>query len=285
MMLTDGLLRVGINPKSLQHGEQRLACPNCDRGSKDTALSLKIDAAGATWFCHRCSLAGSVTGERISTYQPSAPIARKREPEAGFHNFAKSIWQSTLPITPECVAGIYLLTRNCRLPPYDSDLRWIPSLKHYSTGGTYPALVGLVTNAITCEPLGLHRTWLRADGSGKADVEPNRKQLCKPLTDGVIRIWANDAVEYGLGVGEGIESTLSLAHDFVPVWCCMNANHLKNFPILAGVESLTISVDHDRAGIDAARACKSRWKTAGRRVHTILSKTPGHDLNDVEVTE
>lgn len=279
-MMRDRLAEAGIEPKHLHVGTQRLPCPACDKGSKDTALSLLIDERGAAWLCHRCGLAGAANGESLKQHQPAAPPARSRKPELGFSDYAAGIWNATFPITADTVAGRYLLGRKCRLPPAHSDLRWIPSLKH-PDGSSYPALIGLVTHVHDArQKLGLHRTWIQSDGGGKVD----KRYLCSPLGDGVIRLWSDEDVETGLGIAEGIETALSLAHDYTPVWATLDKGHLEKFPVLAGVEALMISVDHDVGGIKAARVCKDRWETAGKEVHTVISKTAGHDLND-EVIE
>ncbi len=279
MNLRDLLVDAGIRPKHFDAGTQRLPCPQCDdrprRGPRE-ALALLIDAKGATWYCHRCGYNGP-DGDIVVVDAPKTAPPKQQ----GFSDYAAGIWRSTIPITADTAAGRYLRQRRCALPPPDptSHLRCIPSLKHPS-GASFPALIGLVTHIHTKKPLGLHRTWLKPDGSGKADVEPNKAYLCSPLGDGVIRIWPDDSVERSLGIAEGIETALSLAHEFTPVWCCMDAGHLEAFPVLGGIEALTIGVDNDLRGIEAATKCAKEWLTAGREVYTIRAKQEGHDLND-----
>ena len=41
----------------LRIGKHRLPCPECDKGPKDTALSVAVRADGsAVWWCWRCHL-------------------------------------------------------------------------------------------------------------------------------------------------------------------------------------------------------------------------------------
>jgi hypothetical protein len=54
----------GIRLKKRQPGEYRAPCPECNRGKKDTALAVRIDHDGATWFCHRCEWSGGIGRER-----------------------------------------------------------------------------------------------------------------------------------------------------------------------------------------------------------------------------
>jgi hypothetical protein len=57
---------------------------------------------------------------------------------------------------PGTVAADYLAARRCALPHPEGDLRWHPEVRHPS-GHVGPALLALVTDAVTCEPLTLHR--------------------------------------------------------------------------------------------------------------------------------
>jgi putative DNA primase/helicase len=50
--------------------------------------------------------------------------------------------------------------------------------------------------------------------------------------------------------------------------------------VLGGVESLTVAVDHDRAGLDALNALAARWLASGREVRQWLPPEHGADLND-----
>jgi hypothetical protein len=56
---------------------------------------------------------------------------------------------------------------------------------------------------------------------------------------------------------------------------------VRNFPLLAGIETLVIGVDHDAAGEAAAREVTARWHEAGREVLLIEATATGDDLNDV----
>lgn len=144
-----------------------------------------------------------------------------------------------------------------------------------------PALVGLVTDIETRKPISLHQTWIQRDGT-KAPVTPSRLLLGgHRKTGGVIRLWPDDAVSTGLAIAEGVETALSLAHAFQPVWACIDAGNLSQFPVLPGIECLTIAVDHDPAGILAAHACADRWTSAGREVRLVMADTPKADLNDL----
>jgi hypothetical protein len=133
---------------------------------------------------------------------------------------------------------------------------------------------------VTAKPISLHRTWVRADGR-KADIEHPRLLLGDGhrKQGGVIRLWPDDAVTTGLGIAEGIETALSLAHGYSPVWALIDASNLAAFPYLPGIESHVIGADNDAAGIAAARACAARWAVAGAEV--LLTRQAENDLNDM----
>jgi phage/plasmid primase-like uncharacterized protein len=115
----------------------------------------------------------------------------------------------------------------------------------------------------------------------KADVQPARMLLKgHRKAGGVIRLWPDEAVDYGLGIAEGIETALTLATVLKPVWSLIDAGNLATLPVLGGVECLTIAADHDAAGIKAAEACAARWVEAGCDVRIVLPPKLGADLND-----
>jgi Protein of unknown function (DUF3987) len=57
----------------------------------------------------------------------------------------------------------------------------------------------------------------------------------------------------------------------------------KDFPVLSGIETLTILVDNDASGRGrtAALECSARWARAGREVLRAVPNQTGHDFNDV----
>jgi hypothetical protein len=129
--------------------------------------------------------------------------------------------------------------------------------------------------------MSLHRTWLAPDGSGKAPVEKPRLLLKgHDKAGGVVRLFPDDEVTSGLAIAEGIETALTAAHGFTPVWATIDAGNLAAFPVLDGIESLTVAIDHDKAGLDAFNGVAARWLAAGREVRQWLPPDYGADIND-----
>jgi hypothetical protein len=90
-------------------------------------------------------------------------------------------------------------------------------------------------------------------------------------------------VTRGLAIGEGVETCLAAAHSMTPVWCLLDAGNLAAFPVLPGIESLTIFADADDAGMKAAVACAQRW-AAHAEVVTITPRQAGADIADLVST-
>ncbi|OXJ36017.1 hypothetical protein CFB82_12320 [Burkholderia sp. HI2714] len=249
-------------------GKYRVCCPVCGRGERDKTLGLTITANGAgVAHCFRCDFTDTYRPERgVGGGMYGSGRMPVVTPPVKYHvlsDYGHDLWNACRVIS--CDALAYLNARHCRIPPPDGDLRWHPSLKHPADYAG-PALVGLVTHAVTREPMTLHKTWIRTDGR-KAEVDPPRLLLGgHRKAGGVIRLWPDEAVTCGLGIAEGIETALSLAHGYAPVWACIDAGNLQALPVLAEIESLIIAVDDDPAGKTAAAACAQRWSDAGREV-------------------
>jgi hypothetical protein len=262
---------------SLPPGRHRLMCPECGKRPTDKTLGVDVDHERALWHCFRCGTAGAYRHERVTVTHVSRPVAKAPQRHEVLSDYGRELWRSTRPLSG--TATDYLEHRYCRIPPQGSHLRWIPDLKHPS-GHVGPALVALVTDARTREPLTLHRTWITS--TGKAVVDPPRLLLGGHRKQGgVIRLWPDDEVTLGLGIAEGIETALSLAWAHAPTWACIDAGNLSSFPVLEGIESLVIAADHDPAGLVAADACARRWHAAGRDSEVWVAPTPKADLNEV----
>jgi putative DNA primase/helicase len=87
---------------------------------------------------------------------------------------------------------------------------------------------------------------------------------------GVIRLSPDEDVTTGLGITEGIEDGLRvLLAGGSPVWACGSAGGIDGFPVLLGIECLTVFADNDDAGIRAAKRCEQRWHDAGEECRVV----------------
>ena len=267
---------------SLEPGEHRLPCAFCGRGPKDKTYGVTVEPGGAAvGHCFRCGHTENYCPDRAPTIRPGKPVPRPAAPlkRETLSEYGRELFAACRGLRGT-VAEEYLRARGCAIPPADGDLRFDPALRHPS-GWVGPGLLALVTHAVTKAPLTLHRTWIRADGS-KADCDPPRALLGgHSKRHGVIRLWPDESVSMGLAIGEGVETCLSMAHAFTPVWSCIDAGNLASLLVLDAIEALTIAADHDDAGLAAANACARRWSAAGREVRVVRAPTVGADLNDL----
>jgi putative DNA primase/helicase len=147
-----------------------------------------------------------------------------------------------------------------------------------------PAVIALVRDIVTNEPKAIHRTALDLDGQ-KIEVAGKDRLALGPVAGGAVKLTPDEEVTLALGIGEGIETALSLRElpEFgsSPVWSLLSTAGVAAFPVLSGIEALWIAVDHDPAGERAARTCADRWRAEGREVYLVRPRAQRADLNDM----
>lgn len=178
----------------------------------------------------------------------------------------------------------YLAFRGIELPAdacMDA-LRWHPACP-FGPGVRTGAMLALVRDVVTNKPKAVHRTAIAPDGTKRSDLGANGRLTLGPVGGGAVKLTPDADVTTVLGIGEGIESTLSLRKlpEFgaTPVWALLAANQMARLPVLAGVDALWIAADHDPTGLAAARSLADRWRS--REVFLVQPVRSKADLNDV----
>lgn len=193
--------------------------------------------------------------------------------------------EAALRIWGECqdingtLAAVYLASRKIGGPIECEDLCFHPRCPA-GEGQRRPAMVALLRDIVTNEPCGIHRTFLLPDGAGK---DPLGKKMLGRSKGAVIKLAADADVTQGLGIAEGIENALTLrAYGWWPLWAAGSAGAIRTFPIIGGIETLTIFADSDDrgTGAEAARECALRWREFGCLAE-IHYPPAGSDWNDV----
>jgi hypothetical protein len=143
-------------------------------------------------FCHGGCEAGDLLAElrrsgliRNTSENYQLPLMRRnvRPDEAARMKRALAIWRETRQAAGTIVEtylanrGLVLLSLQC--------LQFHPDCPHPS-GRRYPAMVALVEHSER-GPVGVHRTYLRSDGSGKAVVETTKASL-GPIAGGAVQL-------------------------------------------------------------------------------------------------
>jgi putative DNA primase/helicase len=175
----------------------------------------------------------------------------------------------------------------------EETLRFHPDCP-FGEGTRRPCMLALMRDISSNEPRAVQRTALtqaqmRAISRTtfaefkKAGGKVSRMTL-GPLTGTAIKFSCDEDVTLGLAIGEGTETVLAAMRlGFRPAWALGGTSGVKNFPILSGIESLTILVDNDASGAGqrAAQECSKRWIDAGREVFRAVPNHSGDDFNDV----
>jgi len=202
---------------------------------------------------------------------------------------AAALWAQAQPLAGT-IAETYLREARAITAPLDgADLGFLPSASVWpyvaSCREPRPALVAKVSD--DCGRLiGVHLTYLRPDGSAKADVASPRK-VAGSRFGGFVRL----APGSNLIVGEGIESALSAwqarppdAHDFGAIaGICAGGVCSLEWP--AATRALIIAPDHDKAGQAAAEALAQRAWAAGLAVSLMWPPGGFADWNDAACAE
>jgi phage/plasmid primase-like uncharacterized protein len=267
--------RFGINVR-----KQVFNCRGC--GGKGDVIALVQIFDDCQFTDAIATLVGE--GDRANVAPPPKPAtSHMHQDERRNLILADATWRAATPLGSEAVA--YFANRGI-------DINAVPDhggLRFYGRcpwgGGTTPCIIGRFTTALGNEPRGIWRRPLTGE----------KPMTLGPIAGCIIRLWPDEAVERGLVLGEGVETVLAAATRIVhrgtllqPAWGAGGAGNVKKFPVLPGVEALTLLVDNDlpdqrdlRAGQDAAAECAARWSAAGREVTRLTPKVLGADFNDV----
>lgn len=285
-------------------GRQVLA-PGPGHSAKDRSLAVQFDPQAPDGFiCYsharddwracrdhvRARLGLPSDGKSSRRREDCARPSGKSLPTAdpGRTARALALWsEATAP--GGTLVEAYLTGRGLQLPAEAAGeaIRFHPECPFRLDDGStakIPAMIALMRNAVTDEPQAIHRTALGEDGDGKARVVGLRspKMMLGPSRGAVVKLVPDADVDLGLGLAEGIETAISIiAGGWRPVCACGTAGTISTFPVLGGIEALTIFADADPAGLTAAQSCQARWLAAGRECTIILPPDDGQDWADV----
>ena len=161
-------------------------------------------------------------------------------------------------------------------------LRFSEAAPH-RTGVRLPAMLAPIVG-VDGAFLGVHMTYLRGDGRGKADLPKElQRETRGALKSGTIRLMPLDPARELL-VCEGIESAFSAAEIFgLPAWSAVFAGGLKVAELPPEAARVVIGMDNDVSG--ASQRCaligRDRWTAEGRSARLKIPPVTGQDFNDV----
>lgn len=271
------------------HGRYGVACCPA-HGDRKPSLSLSDGPSGRLLVnckagCDFLSILGAlrglgiVSGEgRIPRTDP-AELARyeaeqRREAEKR-EGQAQAIWAEARPIG-STIAATYLREARGITCILSGSLRFHPSCWHPSAQ-RLPAMIARVDGAAR---FAVHRTYLRPDGSGKAQVEP-AKAMLGHTAGGAVRLAVGPDA---LAVGEGMESAMSLLcgplRGAVTVWAALSASGMAGLRLPSALGTLIVATDGDAPGKAAGAKLAQRAAALGWAV-TLFPAPDGRDWNDV----
>ena len=114
-------------------------------------------------------------------------------------------------------------------------------------------MIAAVTTWPSGDVVGIHRTYLRPDGSGKADIDANKMSL-GPIRGGAVRLGPPAPK---MAVTEGIEDGMTIFQETVmSVWAATSAPAMRSMvlPALPMAAEVVVCSDPDSDGQTAALA-------------------------------
>lgn len=208
--------------------------------------------------------------------RPATPSPEQAEKQVR----AGDIWRAAVP-TGGTPAETYLASRGLS---YEGEaLRWHPSCP-FGPRVRVGCMVALVSDIVTNSPLGIHRTAIDNQGRKLSHLGANGRLALGPTGGGAVKLTNDAEVTDIVGVGEGIESVLSLRRlpgcETLPVWALLNAGQVAAFPALAAITAVWFALDHDPAGIKAVGEAAERLAHHDIESIIVAPVTAGVDLND-----
>jgi putative DNA primase/helicase len=210
---------------------------------------------------------------------PARDSADDRSDRERRANLALRLWQGAEDARGSPVARYLAGRRIITIAPPPS-LRWAPACRHPS-GIDLPAMLARIEDADGAL-IGVHRTFLEANGAGKAATAP-AKAMSGRAAGGAVRLAPGAEM---LMIGEGIETSLAAMHATgSPAWAALSTSGLMALVLPSVVRKIIILADHDAhgAGERAARIAAGRWLAEGRRVRIAMPPEVGTDFNDLLV--
>jgi putative DNA primase/helicase len=274
-----------------QHGP----CPLC--GGSDRFRWDNQDGRG-TYICGQCGsgdgmkLAMEFTGKPfpevasaidglLGNVKPDAP-GKPAMAQEDVRAALQAMWHASAPMVTGDLADRYLASRGLDMGQYPKALRFARAVRD-GEGGTRPCMLAMVGVYGEKKFATMHRTYLRPDGSGKADMQSPRKMMPGEIPEGAC-VQLSDWTGGSIGIAEGIETAIAASNIFeMPVWSAINSAMLKKWLPPPDAEDVVVFGDNDPkfGGQAAAYHLAHRLAIKGFSVSVQIPDRSGKDWADV----
>jgi hypothetical protein len=262
--------------------KQLWRCRRCPAGGDVIDLIRHLDGIGFAEAVAR--LTGDITAAgKVSVAEPFSPPSA----DSG-HHAAMVMWHAAVPIAGTLAEHYLTSTRRLELPDDVSPrvLRFHAQCP-FGEGVRVPCLIALYRDIVSNAPRAIERTALNPEGTAIRIDGKTARRMRGSRNGAAIKITDDADVAMGLTVGEGLETTLAgMMFDHAPAWSLGPAAAIGTFPVLAGVEALTILGETDDGGANerASAECMSRWEAASQDVYRVMPPAGCGDFNDAVMT-
>ena len=260
-------------------GRGTFICSHCGSGD---GFKLACEFTGKDWLTiarEIDAIVGNIRHEEPRRELTSDDTAR----------ILRETYTQTVPVVHGDLVHRYLASRGVDEVIYPKALRFGASMRD-GEGGVRPCMVAMVGVYGDVDDRGrqrfasMHRTFLRPDGSGKADMERPRKMMPGEIKEGACVMLSDWTHSGAIGIAEGIETAMAASTLFgLPVWAAISAGLMAKWQPPPGAEEVVIFGDNDAkfAGQSAAYALAYRLACKGMTVSVRIPDMPGADWNDV----
>jgi putative DNA primase/helicase len=196
--------------------------------------------------------------------------------------FHLELWKKSQPAKGSVVEA-YLRSRAIE-QPIPETIRFVERAFHKPSGQFFPLMLAAVNHVGQPQIVAIHRTFLKPNGSGKADVISN-KMMLGSVTGGSVHL--AEPLDQ-LAVAEGLENALSVQQvTGFPTWAALSCHGLRTLVLPTHVRTVMIFADHDSRnietdpGMQSAYFAAGRWSKQGLQVEIFKPPEPGIDFNDL----
>ncbi len=254
----------------------------CPAHTDSTAsLSIRVGTKAVLFHCFAgCTSEGVMAALRSG--QVLAPAdhdpGQRQEGKVDLNKVALSVWRRAKPFTGT-LADHYLRWR--AIIPDGITARFDPRCQFGAGEAKAFAPALIVPIEEDAGVVAIHRTFLRRDGRGKADIPEPKRMLGNPGS-GAVR-WGGLPTDGILRLAEGVEdaaSVMNMLGDGLFVWPVLG---IERYQAVAIPESVHTVVIYSQHGIEAARAIERATPhlTANGRQLVIKPPPCAGDWNDL----